>query len=210
MKVTKFAIPLVCLLAVTLFAACSSSSSRVRYPVASSGIAQKLDKGTVTETRAVVIDGKATGLGAIVGGGIGAGLGTLAVPERQSIKQTRSVNRKTGELSEGIRVSSNSNEQRAAGLIGGAVGAVVGQRVEKALTAKKAQEITIEMDSGEVVVVVQQKREPLFFPNERVQVYTTRAGHSQVFHIDEDPFTDPDVSAYIVDETSSELPPVTW
>lgn len=210
MKFTKFAAPLVCILAVTLFTACSSSSRPVHYPTTSSGVAQKLDKGTIAGIREVVIDGRATNLGSIVGAGIGAGIGSIATPVQQTQTRTRRVNPKTGQVSEKINVSSNSNENRAATIIGGAVGAVVGRKVEKALTAKKAQEITIEMDSGEVVVVVQQKREPGFYSTERVQIYTTSAGNSRVFHIDDDPFTDPDVSAYIVDEASAELPPVTW
>ena len=64
---------------------------------------------------------------------------------------------------------------------GGAVaGAIVGQQVEKSLTKKLAQEITIEMDDGSTVVVVQEMKEPPFNAGDRVSVLESRGGYARV------------------------------
>ena len=68
---------------------------------------------------------------------------------------------------------------------GGAVaGAIVGQQVEKSLTKKLAQEITIEMDDGSTVVVVQEMKEPLFNTGDRVSVLESRGGYARLRHED--------------------------
>ena len=68
---------------------------------------------------------------------------------------------------------------------GGAVaGAIVGQQVEKSLTKKLAQEITIEMDDGSTVVVVQEAKEPPFNTGDRVSVLESRGGYARVRHED--------------------------
>lgn len=194
---------LVCLLAPIVFAACSSSGSASRYPAVATGVAHKQEKGTVVEIREVVIDGQATNIGTIVGGGIGGAVGSIATP----------VTSKTRITETGISTRSNSNENRAATGIGAAVGVVVGRQVEKRLTAKKVQELTIEMDGGETVIIVQERREPWFDSGDRVQVYTTRAGNSRVFHLDEDPALSLESSVYSVDDAvdaTTNKTPVSW
>jgi len=97
--------------------------------------------------------------------------------------------------------------------IGAAVGMVVGQKVEKILSTKKAQELTIEMDGGETVIIVQEKTGSDFHPDELVQVYSTRLGASRVFHMDDDLFFDVETNAYIMDEedpASNEMGGVTF
>ncbi len=68
---------------------------------------------------------------------------------------------------------------------GGAVaGAIVGEKVEKALTAKLAQELTIELDDGQTVVVVQELKEPAFQTGDRVSLLEARGGYARVRHED--------------------------
>ena len=166
-------------------------------------------------TREVVIDGKATAMGTAVGAGIGTAVGAIAVPvETTSTTQGVISQTPTGDINvtETTNVSTNSNENRAAMAVGAAVGAVVGRKVEKKLSEIQAQELTIKLDSGETIVVVQQLRQPYFYDQERVKVYTTGYGNSRVFHDDEDPFLDPETNAYLIDgaEIANEVPEVNW
>jgi len=78
-----------------------------------------------------------------------------------------------------------SGDGRVLASAGGAVvGAVVGQQVEKAMTSKIAQEITIEMDDGNTVVIVQELQEPRFSTGDRVSVLEARGGYARVRHED--------------------------
>ncbi len=64
--------------------------------------------------------------------------------------------------------------------MGAVAGAVVGQQVEKKLTEKRAQEVTISMDDGQTVVVVQEAREAGFVVGDRVNVMETRTGEARI------------------------------
>lgn len=186
----------------------SSPTSASKYPVTHAGAIQKVEEGTVVGVRQVKIDGVATNMGRLVGAGIGGAVGALAVPVESEV-----AIRQTSPNSIGIYEKSNRHENQAAMAVGGAVGMVVGQKVEKALSAKRAQELTIAMDSGETVLVVQVYREPAFYENERVKLYTTRSGDSVVYHSGEDPTMDPDTNAYLITEpegAGEQFEPVTW
>lgn len=189
-------------------AGCGSggSSSPARYPITHAGSVKKVEKGTVVSVRQVKIDGVATNLGAIVGAGIGGAAGSLAVP-----LESKTVITQTSPTSIQIHGSNNVHESRAAMGVGAAVGAVVGQKVEKAMTAKRAQELTIALDGGETVSIVQEYREPAFYEDDRVELYTTRIGNSVVYHMGSDPTLDPDTNAYLIsDEATEEFETVTW
>lgn len=186
----------------------STSSSTARYPVTHAGAVQNVQEGTVVSTRVVKIDGRATNMGRLVGAGIGTAVGSVTVPYES---ETRIYESEPGVIS--IDGTDNRAQNRAAMAVGGAVGMVVGQEVEKMITAKKAQELTIALDQGETVVVVQEYREPEFYEDERVKVYTTRSGDSVVYHAGENPGLDPETNAYLIDETvedSDEFETVTW
>ena len=207
MKSHAIAVAFACLPLALIVTACSSTSVPTRYPVAHTSVAHKLEQGTVIRANEVVIDGQATNLGMIVGGGLGGAAGAVAVPVQTTAEI---VPNSAGGLD--VDISSNRHENRAAMAVGAALGTVVGRKVEKKLSEKKAQELTIKLDSGETVVIVQQRRDQPFYDNERVQVYTTRLGNSRVFHADEDPYVDPETNAYIPDdaEIEHEYEPVTW
>jgi len=56
-------------------------------------------------------------------------------------------------------------------VVGAVAGGVVGQRIEKSVTTRQGQELTIRLDSGRVVSVVQEVENGQFFrPGERVRV----------------------------------------
>lgn len=195
-------------LLVVLSGCASSSPPRARYPVTHAGAVQKVESGTVVSSRTVRIDGRATQMGAIVGAGVGAAVGAVSVPRKSETVITQTAPDRIE-----VRGKDNRNQANAAMAVGGAVGIVVGREVEKMVTARKAQELTIALDSGETVVVVQELREPEFYENERVKVYSTRMGESRVYHSDENPHLDPDTAAYVVDEEvveDDEFEPVTW
>lgn len=203
--VTPFLLTAISLLA---WGCASSPTSASKYPVTHAGAIQRVEEGTVVGVRQVKIDGVATNMGRLVGAGIGGAVGALAVPVKSEV-----AIQQTSPNSVSIYETSNRHENQAAMAVGGAVGMVVGQKVEKALSAKKAQELTIAMDSGETVLVVQEYREPAFYENERVKLYTTRAGDSVVYHAGEDPTMDPDTNAYLItdpEENEEEFEPVTW
>ena len=79
-------------------------------------------------------------------------------------------------------------------------GAVVGPKIEKALTSKRAQELTIQIDEGGIIVVVQELREPRFNIGDSVRVDSNVAGAARIFHAHENPHIDPDTGAYLPDD----------
>lgn len=68
----------------------------------------------------------------------------------------------------------------AAGIIGAVAGGIAGQHVERGSNARRGFEITVKLDSGEMLAVVQPADE-MFRPNERVRLvsdgYMTRVTH---------------------------------
>ena len=126
-------------------------------PRNSMGTTQTLDLGTVVAIRDVMIDGESSQLGLYGGGIIGSAVGSTI----------------------------GSGDGAVLASAGGAVaGAIVGQQVEKSLTKKLAQEITIEMDDGSMVVVVQEMNEPPFNTGDRVSVLESRGGYARLRHED--------------------------
>ena len=72
--------------------------------------------------------------------------------------------------------------------------------------------MTVALESGKVVVVVQEHREPSFRPDDPVTVYTTRMGESLIYHAGENPGRDPDTNAYLIREGEDvpEYDPITF
>ena len=110
--------------------------------------------GEVLMVVPVVIDGEATRLGLVGGGGVGYAIGR--------------------EIDNG-----GSHVGRA---VGGVVGAVAGQAIEKKITEQDGLEITIEMDNGRVIAIVQAATVD-FTDGERVRVLTGRGDHARVLKI---------------------------
>ena len=136
---------------------CASGGGYETVPRSSAGTTQTIDQGTVVATRDVRIEGESSQLGLYGGGILGSAVGSTV---------------------------GSGDGQVLASAGGAVVGAVVGKQVEKAMTSKIAQEITIEMDDGSTVVVVQELQEPRFNAGERVSVLEARGGYARVRHED--------------------------
>lgn len=200
-------------LCAALISACASSgvgSSRSNFPVTSEKSIQKVEKGKIVAVRKIQIEGYATGTGAILGAAVGAATGSAVVPAK-----TEQVVTQVDSDIWSISTKTNTGQRNAAMILGGAAGAVVGNKLEKVMTATTADELTVALESGEVVVVVQKPRELGFEEDEEVKVCTTHLGAMIVYHADDIMHVDPDTNAYLItpgEELSGGrgLEPVTW
>jgi outer membrane lipoprotein SlyB len=104
--------------------------------------AYRVQYGAVVATRPVTIEGEYTNLGTVGGGAVGYSLG---------------------------RVIGDGDSSRVAGAVGGVAGAVAGREVEKAATTEAGLEITLDMDRGDTLVIVQSS-DVGFRAGERVRV----------------------------------------
>lgn len=201
------------ILGAVLISACASSggsSARSSYPVTSQKSIQKVEKGKIVAVRKVQIEGYTTGTGALLGAAVGAATGSAVVPSK-----TETVVSQVDTDIWNISTKTNANQRNAAMILGGAAGAVVGKRIEKIVTATTADELTVALESGETVVVVQKPRQDGFEEDEEVKVCTTNLGATIVYHIDDMMHVDPDTNAYLItpgEELAGdqELEPVTW
>jgi outer membrane lipoprotein SlyB len=147
-------LPLVsCAIVVTAFlSGCTFPSSRRTVPASQANVMQNVDLGTVTAVREVNIEGRRTNLGTFGGAIVG------------------------GAAASGGRGVSGALVQAGASV----AGAVAGEAVEEAATRKYAQEITIRMDDGRSVVVVQEASTGLFRDGDRVRVLNGGGGGARV------------------------------
>lgn len=117
-------------------------------------VAQRVEWGTVEGVRTAVIEGESSEMGRYGGGIIGSAVA-------------------------GTSVGSGSGAVIASA--GGAVaGAVAGEAVEKAMTTRTGQEISIALDNGDHIVVVQELDEGRFYDGERVRVLVDSTGSARV------------------------------
>ncbi len=161
-----------------IFLGCESTSNHSRYPITSTGLAKELDRATVIDVREVVIDGTSSGIGSYGGGVAGGAIGGTVGADL-----------------------SGTSLGAATGAAGGMItGAVVGPKIEKAMTSKRAQAITVQLDEGGTLVVVQELREPRFNIGDPVRVDSNLAGAARVYHANDNPYIDPDTGAYLPED----------
>lgn len=141
-------------LVLALGAGCTFPSANRRVPRSQVGVLQTLDTGRVTQVRMVEIDGEKTLLGLSGGAAIG---GAAAYPG-----------------------SGPSTGQVLAQAGAAVVGAVVGQAVEEVATRRQGQEITVLLDNGATVVIVQETEDGVFQEGDRVQVHSGGGGNASV------------------------------
>ena len=108
--------------------------------------------GEVMAVDEAVIEGRRTPLGRIGGGWIGYEAG---------------------------RTVGSGSGSRVAGAVGAVAGAVAGQAIEARATREDAWQITVELESGRTIAVVQ-ARDESFRVGERVRVYMRRDGAARV------------------------------
>ena len=117
------------LLVIVLFAGgCASSTSSNVYSRKQAQKAQTVDEGEVVFVREVTIEGSKSGLGGLAGGIMGYAVGGT------------------------IGGGSGKGVARAAGAVGGAAAGAV---VEEKSTRETGLEITVKLDNGEVLAIVQ-------------------------------------------------------
>lgn len=143
------------LLASMLVSGCAPSLSSNVYSRDETRIAQEVQFGTVEYVRTVQIEGTKSPIGSTAGAAIG-GIGG-------------------SELGKGGKSS-------AIGAIGGAViGGLIGAAAEEGLTRQAGIEVTVRLDNGRLLSVVQGADEP-FAPGERVRILTTYNGTMRITH----------------------------
>ena len=150
MKTTKLVSLLVFIVLVT--GGCASSMSPNVYSRDQAQKVQTVHKGEVIMVREVQIEGTKSGAGAIAGGIMGFALGST------------------------IGSGSGRTVARAAGTVGGAA---AGAAIEEGATRQMGLEITIELDNGEVVSIVQGADE-MFDEGDLVRVLRRPDGTARV------------------------------
>lgn len=135
-----------------LLGGCASSRSGQVYSREQARQEMRVNYGTVLEVRQVRIEGTQSGAGAVAGAVTGGILGSMIGGGRGQVLGA------------------------VLGAIGGAAG---GAMAEEALTTKDALEITVELDTGEIVSVVQEADQP-FYQGERIRLLRAYDGSSRV------------------------------
>ena len=135
---------LVFLIVAALIAGCASSNSGDVYSRNQARTVQTVQMGTVEFVRNVQIEGTKSGVGAVGGGIAGGVLGSTVGKGKGST---------------------------LAALGGAAIGAVGGAVAEEKLTKKGGLEMTVKLDSGSTIAVVQEA-DVLFSVGDRVRVLT--------------------------------------
>lgn len=132
--------------------ACASSRSGQVYTREQARTAHTVYTGTVLQVQEVTIEGTQSGAGAVLGGALGAAAG-------QTI---------------------GGGSGRVLGTVGGAVGgALAGSALEKKATTAAGLEITVELDNGRVIAVVQEKDDD-YQVGDRVRVLEAPDGTTRI------------------------------
>lgn len=138
-------VALALLVAALTLSGCAASRGPV-YPRGQAYSAWNVQNGRVVDIESATIEGRRSRLGRIGGGWIGY---------------------------EVARTIGSGSGSRIAGAVGGVAGAVAGGKVEQAATRQDAYAITVELDGGRTIQVVQPADQP-FAVGEDVRVYTRR------------------------------------
>ncbi len=147
-------IPLtVMLLIAALLAGCASSKSGSAYERGQARQEMSVRLGVVESVRHVTIEGTKSPVGSVAGAGVGAVAGS-------------NIGRGRGST--------------AGAIVGAVVGGVAGSAIEEQVTKKAGLEITIKLDSGQLIAVTQEADEA-FHPGERVRVLKG-SGATRVTH----------------------------
>ncbi len=141
------------LLPALLMAGCVSSRSAKVYSRDQVQSAQTVELGKVIRVEEVLIEGTKSQIGTAAGGAIGGIAGS------NSSKGTT-----TGQI---------------LGVIGSVVGGIAGAAAEEAYTRRKGLEITVTLDSGRTLSVVQEADQPIHV-GDRVRILTGQGGVKRV------------------------------
>lgn len=142
------------LIATLLLAACGANYGGSTYKGGQARTAHTVQWGTIEQITDATIEDQPTGLGALGGAVVGGVLGNMV----------------------------GSGKGRTLATLGGAVGgAAAGYAGEKAVGNKRAIEITVRLESGQVMSIVQEPDE-VFTVGDRVRVLQGGDGSARVRH----------------------------
>ncbi len=140
------------LLLALVLAGCANNLGGRSYDRSDARKAYKVSFGVVAAVDPVRIEGEAGSLGTAGGAAVGYSLG---------------------------RLIGSGSASRVAGAVGGVAGAVAGREVEKAATAENGLEISVDMDSGGTLLIVQ-SADVTFAAGERVRVLRGQGDEARV------------------------------
>ena len=141
--------------ALTILTGCASSQSGSAYERSQARQEMSVRLGVVESVRQVTLEGTKSPAGTVAGGALGGLAGS-------------NIGRGRGRGS------------TAGAIVGVVVGAMAGSAIEEQVTKKDGLEITIKLDSGELIAVTQEADEA-FHPGERVRVLRG-SGATRVTH----------------------------
>ena len=139
--------------ALTILTGCASSQSGSAYERSQARQEMSVRLGVVESVRQVTLEGTKSPAGTVAGGALGGLAGS-------------NIGRGRGST--------------AGAIVGVVVGAMAGSAIEEQVTKKEGLEITIKLDSGELIAVTQEADEA-FHPGERVRVLRG-SGATRVTH----------------------------
>ncbi len=125
------------------FSGCTSSRGRSVYTVNQVHQAMRVELGTIVGVRGVMIDGEASNVGLYGGAVLGGATGST------------------------VGSGAGSTIAGAAGAVGGMI---AGRAIEKVATRKDGLEITVNLDNGQTLVIVQPEKDGGFLDGDRVRV----------------------------------------
>jgi outer membrane lipoprotein SlyB len=134
-------------------AACASSNSGSVYKRDDARKVQTVKTGVVESVRAVKLEGTKTPVGTVAGGVVGGVAG--------------------GSIGSG-------RGSAIAAVIGAVAGGIAGSAIEEGVTRKDALEITVKLDGGGLIAIVQEADEQ-FHPGEKVRI-VENPDNSRVTH----------------------------
>jgi outer membrane lipoprotein SlyB len=150
MQYSKIALALIL---TSLLAACASSNSGDVYSRDEARKVQTVKMGVVESVRKVKLEGTKTPIGTVAGAVVGGVAGSQV---------------------------GHGAGSTIVGVLGAVAGGLAGSAVEENITRKDGVEITIKLDSGSLIAIVQEATE-VFNPGERVRLLesggTTRVSH---------------------------------
>lgn len=131
------------LLAVIALAGCASSKSGDVYSRDQARREQTVRMGVVESVREVLMEGTKSPAGTIAGGAVGGIAGSTI---------------------------GGGKGAAVAAVIGAVAGAIAGSAIEEGVTRRQAMEITVKLDGGRIIAVVQEGDPREFRPGDRVRV----------------------------------------
>ena len=141
-------------LSLAVLAACASPRSGDTYYRGQTMRAQSVEMGVVESVRPVNVEGTQSGVGTLAGAAVGGIAGST--------------------------VGGGSRANAVGAVIGAVIGGVAGTAIENDATRRNGVEVTVRLDSGRMIALVQEANEP-FRSGDRVRVlsdgYSTRVSH---------------------------------